>query len=58
MVDRYLLIQESMKGGWTIENITDLSQLCYDMIKVISELRCNYSSNEAARRLRRIERAK
>ena len=58
MVDRYLTLQEKVQSGYTSGTISDMAQLCYDMVRVISDLRVEYRKREMERRLRSIERNK
>ena len=58
MVDRYISLGEKVQNGYTSQDVKDLSELCYDMVRVISDLRYDYQTRELERRLRKCERTK
>lgn len=57
LVDRYLRLNNEVTAhGYRTQDVQELSNLCYDAVKIISELRCNYSQKMARRRMARHER--
>lgn len=58
MVKRYLTLQDNVRTDGLVAHKLEMALLCYDMIRVISDLRVEYRKREMERRLRRYERTK
>ena len=57
MVDKYLRLNRQVtEHGYTSQDIHDMAILCYDMVSLISDMRCDYSKKEAERRFKRSQR--
>lgn len=58
IVDRYFDLQDKVRADGLEANKNEMAQLCLDMVRVISELRNDYTMRDMERRLRRYERTK